>query len=154
MQEMQEVQVWSLGQEDPLEEEMATHPSILAWNIPRTKEPGMLQSMGSKRLDTAEQLNTHMCIIMGVCVYKIPSIFIPTFLEYKQTASQVFPWIVSALFPTKLILNRGKDRRTLLGALPSPPFLPCPHPVCLTCTFFRAQLCAAASCLRLVSPAS
>ena len=42
MQEMQEVQVWSLGQEDPLEEEMATHPSILAWNIPRTKEPGML----------------------------------------------------------------------------------------------------------------
>ena len=47
---------------------MATHPSILAWNIPRTKEPGMLQSMGSKRLDTAEQLNTHMCIIMCVCV--------------------------------------------------------------------------------------
>ena len=70
---------------------MATHPSILAWNIPRTKEPGMLSSMGSKRWDTAEQLNTHMCIIMGVCVYKIPSIFIPTFLEYKQTASQVFP---------------------------------------------------------------
>ena len=92
MQEMQEVQVGSLGQEGPLEEEMATHPSILAWNIPRTKEPGMLQSMGSKRLDTAEQLNTHVYnyVCVCVCVCKIPSIFIPTFLEYNQTASQVF----------------------------------------------------------------
>ena len=44
------MRVHSLGQEAPLEEEMATHPSILAWNIPRTKEPGMLQSMGSKRV--------------------------------------------------------------------------------------------------------
>ena len=36
----------SLGQEDPLEKEMATHSSILAWRIPRTEEPGVLQSMG------------------------------------------------------------------------------------------------------------
>ena len=43
---MQETQVRSLGQEDPLEEEMATHSSILAWEIPRTKEPGGLQFMG------------------------------------------------------------------------------------------------------------
>ena len=35
-----------LGQEDPLEKEMATHSSILAWKIPQTKEPGQLQSMG------------------------------------------------------------------------------------------------------------
>ena len=40
MQEMQEPQVQSLGQEDPLEEEMATHSSILAWRIPWTEEPG------------------------------------------------------------------------------------------------------------------
>ena len=39
-----------LGQEDPLEEEMATHSYILAWEIPRTKEPGRLQSMGSQRV--------------------------------------------------------------------------------------------------------
>ena len=39
---MQETQVQSLGQEDPLEEGMATHPSILAWRIPWTKEAGML----------------------------------------------------------------------------------------------------------------
>ena len=47
---MWETQVQSLGQEDPLEEEMATHSSILAWRIPWTKEPGRLQSMGSQRV--------------------------------------------------------------------------------------------------------
>jgi len=45
---MQETQLLSLGQEDPLEEEMATHSSVLAWGIPRTEEPGRLQSMGSQ----------------------------------------------------------------------------------------------------------
>ena len=39
MQEMQDMQVWSLGWEDPLEKEMATHSSILAWEISRTEEP-------------------------------------------------------------------------------------------------------------------
>ena len=46
MQEMQETRVQSLGQEDPLEEEMTTHSSILAWKILQTEEPGGLQSMG------------------------------------------------------------------------------------------------------------
>ena len=45
----QERQVQSLGQEDPLEEEMATRSSILAWEIPRTEEPGGLQSTGSQK---------------------------------------------------------------------------------------------------------
>ena len=44
--------VWSLGQEDPLEKEMATHSSILAWRIPWRKEPGRLQSMGWQRVFT------------------------------------------------------------------------------------------------------
>ena len=47
MQEAQEMQVQSLDQEDRLEEEMATHFSILAWEIPWTEEPGELQSMES-----------------------------------------------------------------------------------------------------------
>ena len=47
---MQETQVQSLGQEDPLEKGMATHSSILAWKIPWTEEPGGLQSMGSQRV--------------------------------------------------------------------------------------------------------
>ena len=51
---MQETQVPSLGWEDPPAKEMATHSSILAWEIPWTEEPGRLQSMGSQELDTAE----------------------------------------------------------------------------------------------------
>ena len=50
MPAMQETQVQSLGREDPLEKEMATHSSILAWRIPLTEEPGGLQSMGSQRV--------------------------------------------------------------------------------------------------------
>ena len=50
MQEVQETWVRSLGQEDPLEEEMATQSSILAWKIPWTEEPGKLQSMGLQRV--------------------------------------------------------------------------------------------------------
>ena len=49
-QELQETRVRSLGQEDPLEEGMATHSSILAWEIPWTEEPGGLQSIGSQRV--------------------------------------------------------------------------------------------------------
>ena len=48
---MQETQVRSLGQEDPLEKEMATHSSIFAWKIPWTEESGRLQSMGHKESD-------------------------------------------------------------------------------------------------------
>ena len=50
MQKMQETLGPSLGKEDPIEEEMATHPSVLAWKIPWTEEPGGLQSMGLQRV--------------------------------------------------------------------------------------------------------
>ena len=50
MPAMQEAQVQSLGQEDPLEKEVATHSIILAWRIPWTEEPGGLQSMGSQKV--------------------------------------------------------------------------------------------------------
>ena len=49
---MQEIQVQFLGQEDPMEKEMATHSSILAWRIPWTEEPSRLQSMGSQESNT------------------------------------------------------------------------------------------------------
>ena len=52
---MQEIQVQSLGQEDPLGKEMATHSSILAWEIPWTEEPG--NPWGRKESDMTEQLN-------------------------------------------------------------------------------------------------
>ena len=58
---MQEMWVWALGWEDPLEEEMAIHSSILAWKIPWTEEPGGLQSMGSQsvRHSWSDLAHTH-----------------------------------------------------------------------------------------------
>ena len=51
MQETQETWVQSLGREDPLEEEKATHSGVLAWGIPWTEESGRLQSVGSQRVE-------------------------------------------------------------------------------------------------------
>ena len=55
---MQDTRVRSLGREDPLEKEMATHSSLLAWRIPWTEEPGGLQSMRSAESPTTERLTT------------------------------------------------------------------------------------------------
>ena len=55
VQEMQEAWVQSLGQEDPLEEDMATHSSVLAWRIPWTEEPAGLQPGGHSESDTTER---------------------------------------------------------------------------------------------------
>ena len=60
---MQETRVRSLGQEDPLEEEMATHSSILAREIPWTEEPGGLQSMGSQKSQTEPSTPTAIVYI-------------------------------------------------------------------------------------------
>ena len=54
---VRETWVQSLDWEDPLEKEMATHSSTLVWKIPRTEEPGRLQSMGRKESDTTEQIH-------------------------------------------------------------------------------------------------
>ena len=58
MQEMKETQIQPLGQEDPLQEEMATHSSILAGKIPWTEEAGY-SLWGHRESDTAKPLNTH-----------------------------------------------------------------------------------------------
>ena len=67
---MQETQVWSLDQEDPLEKGMTTHSSILAQRIPWTEEPGRLQSMGSQRVghDWSNQACTHV-LFRIVCIW-------------------------------------------------------------------------------------
>ena len=59
---VQELQIWSLGGEDPLEEGMVTHSSILAWRIPWTEEPGRLQSIGSQRVgrDWSDWASPHL----------------------------------------------------------------------------------------------
>ena len=61
------MQVRSLGQEDPLEEGMAIHSSILAWKIPWTEEPGRLQSMGHIESDTTECMRTDDRFIFVNC---------------------------------------------------------------------------------------
>ena len=62
---IRETWVQSLGQENLLQKEMATHSSILAWKIPRTEEPGGLQSMGLKRVrhDWAISLSLYLCLV-------------------------------------------------------------------------------------------
>ena len=64
---MQETWIWSLGQEDPLEKEMATHSSILAWEIPWTEEPGY-SPWGHKKSDVTEQLT--LSLSFSVYIYK------------------------------------------------------------------------------------
>ena len=72
---MQDTRVRSLGWEDPLEKEMATHSSALAWKIPWTEEPGGLQSTGSQRVGTQLSNFTfhyysteRVCDCVSVCV--------------------------------------------------------------------------------------
>ena len=59
---MQETRVWSLGPEDPLEEGMATHSSILIWRIPRTEEPGVSSPWGLRESDMAEWLTRSLSL--------------------------------------------------------------------------------------------
>ena len=74
---MQVMKVWSLGQEDPLEEELVTHSSILPWKIPCTEESGGLQSMGSQRVRYdwiqtyifKNKLPQGVCVLPSYCCY-------------------------------------------------------------------------------------
>ena len=71
---MQETRIWYLDQEDPLEKEIATHSSILAWEIPWTEEPGGLQSMGTQRVrnDWSNLAHTDvMALLMIRFIFKI-----------------------------------------------------------------------------------
>ena len=86
MQEMQETWVQSMGQEDPLEKEMATHSSPLAWEIPQTEEPDRLQSTGSQESQTWLSNWTTICIlIFGAILKKIfkHSLKIAYFIKIK-----------------------------------------------------------------------
>ena len=68
---IRETQVQSLGWEDPLEKEMATHSSILAWRIPWTEEPGGLQSVGVPESDTTK----HLTLITLISLSTTPRVF-------------------------------------------------------------------------------
>ena len=73
-----ETQVRSMGREDPLEKEMATHSSTLAWKIPWTEDPGSLRSMGLQELDTAERL-CFTLLVLCLCHILVILIVFPIF---------------------------------------------------------------------------
>ena len=66
------MQLCSLSQEDPLEKAMATYSSILAWEIPRTEEPGGLQSMGSQKDSDMTVLNNDNKLLFNTRVWGLP----------------------------------------------------------------------------------
>ena len=87
---MRETAVRSLDGEDPLEKEMATHSSILAWEIPQTEESGRLKSMGRKESDMTEY--THTSISREVSFLPCPLVVGPALpCESSLVASTCFP---------------------------------------------------------------
>ena len=100
MQESQEMQVWSLGQEDLLKEEMTTHSSILARRIPWTEEPGRLQSMGSQRVeyDWSDLVQHKTKEFSALNSLKPLSYFMGHFLPYKSTFLYFFFWPTTTLW--------------------------------------------------------
>ena len=90
---MWETWVQSLGQEDPLEKEMATHSIILAWRIPWTEEPGGLQSMGLKESDTTEQLHFHFLLYNNYSqVYRQEKDSHTQYYIYTYITMHVYKW--------------------------------------------------------------
>ena len=88
---MQEMLVWYQGPEDPLEKEMATHSSVLAWKIPWTEEPGGLHSMGSQKVRHDWATNTHTDMHTYMCIwylYHILQVFVPKWLRDREYACQ------------------------------------------------------------------
>ena len=82
----QETQVQPLGQEDPLEKELATHSSIVAWKIPRTEEPGRLQFMGLQRVGHDRATNFHF--LFYIYIY-ITDIYVYIY-QLKETSNGKF----------------------------------------------------------------
>ena len=106
---MQETQVWSLGQEDPVEKGMATHSSILAQRIGWTEECGELRSLGSKRVGHNWVTNTHSLIILNhtiACFRQatlakyFPNTFLPLCFVYfmLEILKHLHVWICSLSF--------------------------------------------------------
>ena len=107
---MRETQVWSLGWQDILEKEMATHSSTLAWRIPRMEEPSGIQSMGSQRVGhdwaTSLSLSTPETR-MRVCIRS----------RFSHVQLFVTPWTIAHQAPPSM----GFSRQEYLSQLPCPP---------------------------------
>ena len=115
-----EMWVWSLGEEDPLEKEMATHSSILAWRIPWTEEPSGLQSMGSQRVGHdwvtntffLSGLNIHFHLVENQCLIfsqLFHNVFTLNQNNYLNGAFSIISiqWVIQAGSSNTQILRRA-----------------------------------------------
>ena len=104
-----------LGQEDPLEEEMATHSSILPWRIPWTEEPGGLQSMGLQRVgcDGSNLAGTQACTYM---VYLMFTLYV--YIQYGEHIYHTFKntHYTSSVFLLPRLVHHTFDLHTSLSA--------------------------------------
>ena len=103
MQEMQETQVQSLSWEDPLEEEMATHFSIFAWEIPWTEEPVGYSSWGPKKSDTTEQGTTISYQLKQFIQQILFSLFIPWDPEQTEISNTYTHFDVMCFISTLML---------------------------------------------------
>ena len=144
---MQETQVQSLGQEDPLEKEMATHSSIIAWKVLWTEEPGGPQSIRLQKLDMTEQLNTintwpgkASVMLKTKEKAKVGSANLGFLLTLTKQTSR--PWWASMCHPDVLATLLLKVKS---GELPTQGWLWC-HSFHLLFLSFTFSLILAASC--------
>ena len=118
---MQETWVWSLGREDPLEKEMATHSSIVAWRIPWTEEPGGLQSMGLQRLrhDWVTSLILIPALSPSFLTSSQPLKFSLSFTSSRKFSQIPFSWTylpLSVLLSLSVALGRSTSSFCNLSA--------------------------------------
>ena len=99
--------IWSLGWEDPLGKEMATHSSILAWEIPWTVEPVGLQSVGSQKSRT-QLKQQRMC----VCVYNSSPLW------FLNKCLFIYLWLFWASLVAQLVKNLPAMQETWVGNIP------------------------------------
>ena len=96
---MRETQIQSLGREDPLEKEMATHASTLTWKIPWTEEPGRLQSIGSQRVGHYWLTSLHFLLMEAIFSFVFLNHNFPDYLSYSKLFSNSFAgFLLSSLY--------------------------------------------------------
>ena len=125
---MQETQVWSLGREDTLEKEMATHSSTLAWRIPRTDNPGGLQSMGLHRVGHDWATNTahhrYFSIMLLFKLYPVVSCCLLIFFFFLLNLKN-FNFLATLAIPRGLwdlnSLTREQTHNPCIGSTKSSP---------------------------------
>ena len=130
---MQETWIQSLGWEDPLEKEVATHSSILAWRIPWTEEPGGLQSMESQRVGHNSDFDTHLHYICYGCLWSVTFDVTNTIVSghhkplphktvnltdkwcvcYDNSSDPLFPWLSLLLRPPYSLRHDNIEMRPI-----------------------------------------